>query len=186
MQRVEALPADALDDRLIFHWVALNSLYGQWDNARREPQPDVITLRAFLSHLLPLDEHGTIAGILNADRSMVMSIFEDAYLTKFFWEEPSQSRAQRSMSKRHKANSWYLEGQFGLILEEMMLRLYVLRCQLVHGAATYGGNLNRSAIQRCTAMLNALLPPFVLVMMDAGVNKSWGPLCYPPRPIGDR
>lgn len=185
LQRVEELPPDVLDDRLVLQWVSLNSLYGQWNEERREPQPDKLILPQFLDRILGLDSEQRVAQIIADERQLVLSIFEDAYLTKFFWENPSEIQAKKAMSTRHKAKSWYVEGKTGLILARVMERIYLLRCQLVHGAATHGGKLNRSAIHQCSAMLEHLMTAILLIIIDHGADEDWGALCYPPYPCGE-
>ena len=56
-----------------------------------------------------------------------------------------------------------------------------LRCQLVHGAATCNGQLNRTALRRCSTMLGHLLNAILLVWIDHGADEDWGPMCYPPQ-----
>ena len=55
-----------------------------------------------------------------------------------------------------------------------------MRCQLVHGAATYGGKLNRTSLKRCVVMMQRLLPALPSVRIDHGADEDWGPMCYPP------
>ena len=55
-----------------------------------------------------------------------------------------------------------------------------MRCQLVHGAATYGGKLNRTSLKHCVTMMQRLLPAMLLVWIDHGADEDWGPMCYPP------
>lgn len=55
-----------------------------------------------------------------------------------------------------------------------------LRGQLVHGAASRDGAINRESVQRCAEMLGYLLPAFLRVVIKHGVEIDWGPLCYPP------
>jgi hypothetical protein len=65
-------------------------------------------------------------------------------------------------------------------LSALLERIHFLRCQLVHGASTHDGKLNRTAVQQCSTMLGYLLPAFLLVLIDYGYAEDWGPLCYPP------
>jgi hypothetical protein len=58
--------------------------------------------------------------------------------------------------------------------------VYVMRCQLVHGAATYGGKLNRTSLKHCVTMIQKVLPALLLVWIDHGADEDWGPMCYPP------
>jgi hypothetical protein len=58
--------------------------------------------------------------------------------------------------------------------------VYLLRCQLVHGAATFGSRLNRIALRQCTNIMRLLLTAMLLVWVDHGADEDWGLLCYPP------
>ena len=71
-----------------------------------------------------------------------------------------------------------------MVLDEILDRVYVMRCQLVHGAATYGGKLNRTSLKRCVMMMQRLLPALLLVWIDHGADEDWGPMCYPPMDDG--
>ena len=64
--------------------------------------------------------------------------------------------------------------------DRLIERIYLLRCQLVHGAATFNSSLNRTAIQNCSEMLDHLLRAFLLVWIDHGAAEDWGTMCYPP------
>jgi len=180
LQRAESHRSDAVDAAFVFQWVAFNSLYGKWNAEAREPHPDRITFSRFLDRVIELDEEQRIDKRLISEKRLAISIFEDAYLAKHFWEEPSRERMRESMTQRQKAVGWFERGQTGEILFGLMHRIYLLRCQLVHGAATCGGKLNRQPLQRCSRMMQHLLPEILIVMMDCGIDEDWGTLCYPP------
>jgi hypothetical protein len=195
MQRVEELEqADAAlaaaeaaaynaarhDDQLILRWIAFNSLYGRWDEERREPQPDFETVRDFVGQLLPLDADRLLGAVLDEHRDLVMAIMEDGYVTKHFWKDPTPEALRKAGNAIYRAQSWYVEGRLSLILTTLLQRIYLLRCQLVHGAASRNGKLNRESVDRCSTMLGHLLPAFLLVIIDHGWKEDWGPLCYPP------
>ena len=55
-------------------------------------------------------------------------------------------------------NSWYVEQRWTQILDEILARVYRMRCQLAYGAATYGGRLNRTSLMYCVTMMQRLLP----------------------------
>jgi hypothetical protein len=183
LQRAEQLQAEdgGLDALLIFQWTALNSLYGRWDPAARQPLGDRETLPGFLDRVLELDAEGRVASVLQEHRKLVMSIFDDAYLTTYFWEDPSDERARKTQKTKFDARTWYQEGRHKLILDRLMQRIYFQRSQLVHGGATFGGRLNRTAVRRCSTMLGHLMPAFLLVLIDHGYDQDWGTLCYPPQ-----
>ncbi len=177
LARVEELGPEESDERLIFQWIAFNSLYGRWDRTRGEPEPDKTGIREFLARILELDEEKRVEAVLVEHRSRVLSVFDDEFLNAHFWEEGGRPGLS---GIRHKAARWYVEGRFGTILDKLMERIHLLRCQLVHGAATFGGRLNRQALRNCSELLGHLLPAFLLTIIDHGAEEDWGPLCYPP------
>jgi hypothetical protein len=181
MARVEQMPDGQDHDLgLVSLWIALNSLYGQWDACKREPLPDRESWRAFVDRMLKLDCDGYVAGALQEHKRLVISLLDDEYLSGFFWQEPSAFRAKQSRKAAYSAQTWYIEQRWTMVLDEILNRVYVMRCQLVHGAATYGGKLNRTSLKRCVLMMQRLLPALLLVWIDHGADEDWGPMCYPP------
>ena len=174
-------PESDLDQILIFQWIAFNALYGQWDAKRREPLPDRECWQKFLRRLLALDESQHIASLLRANRGLVLAIVENAYLNRFFWQAPCTEKAGPTMRKgRKRVAGWYDRRQWESVLQEVVDRVYLLRCQLTHGAATFGSRLNRKALKHCTTMMAKLVPTFLLVWIDHGADEDWKPMCYPP------
>ena len=181
LDRVAELGSDpASDEGLIFRWVRLNSLYGRWDDATGRPEEDRVSWSSFLDRIMELDVDGRICGMLVEHKRLVMSVFKDAFLTKYFWEAPSQQRIRKSQKTKHDADTWYQQDQYRLILQRVTERIYFLRCQLVHGGATSRSRLNRTAVKRCSIMLGHLVTAILLVTIDHGSDEDWGPLCYPP------
>lgn len=180
MQRVQDLPEDALDEQLVLRWVAFNALYGQWDADRREPQSDKLTMDRFSSDILKLDADGVIATVLQEQHTQVMAIFEDEFVNAWFWEDP-RVRAKPARKARFDARTWYVQRQWRMIQDRLLERIYFVRCQLVHGGATYASKLNRGSVKRCAALLDVLLRAWLLVWLDHGALVDWGLLCYPPQ-----
>ena len=143
--RVEKDGVEDHDTDLLSLWIAFNSLYGQWDEQKREPRPDRECWRGFVSEILRLDESDYMADSLMEHRRLVMSLLEDEYLSGYFWEEPCAKRSGQSKKAMYDARTWYLEKRWTLILERVLERVYLMRCQLVHGAATHGSKLNRTS-----------------------------------------
>lgn len=190
LQRVEQLAqtasnapsgSEGFDDAaLVCRWIALNALYARWDEQGRAPFADVESLRSFTSHIVRIDRDGRIAAALTEHKRLVIALLEDDFLTKSFWREPHRGRGAGPRHAAQEAREWFREQRWSMLLERTLQRIYVLRCQLVHGGATCGGRLNRTALRRCTQMLGRLLPPIILAMIDHGEAEDWGPLCYPP------
>ncbi len=180
-QRAEKVTEDTdLDLALISYWVAFNALYGQWDEGQREPLADRMCWQHFLDRMLDLDKGGILGGVLQEHRPLVMAILEDAYLSRHFWQEPTLKRAGQSKKAKFDAQTWYLQENWTLILDRVVERIYLLRCQLVHGASTYNSSLNRTASRRCTQMMNHLLRAMLWIWIENGADEDWGIMCYPP------
>jgi len=178
VEKNEGTPDHDLD--LISLWIAFNALYGQWDEREREPKPDRKSWRSFVDTLLRLDASNHLADSLVEHKRLVMSLLEDEHLSTFFWEEPSAKRAGQSKKAKYNAQSWYVERRWTMVLDHVLERVYLMRCQLVHGAATHGGKLNRTSLRRCVMMMQRLLPACLSVWIDHGADEDWGSLCYPP------
>lgn len=176
----EAVDGKDADLVLICQWIGFNSVYGRWDHQRREPLPDRECWRKFLDRLLILDSSKHISSMLSEKRDLVMTILDDEYLSSFFWEEPSDIRASKSKKSKFDARTWYIDGRWSLILDRLLERIYLLRCQLVHGASTFGGKLNRTSLERCVEMMRHLMNGVLLVMIDHGGDEEWGAMCYAP------
>lgn len=168
------------DLALINQWIAFNALYGQWNPDNNEPCPDRESWRRFCNVILEIDHTQDVEATLTEHKRLVMTLLDDEYLSSFYWKEPSEKRARQAKKSKFDARTWYLEKRWLMILERCLERVYLLRCQLIHGAATYGGKLNRTSLRRCVMMLACLLPAMLKVFADRGADRDWGLLCYPP------
>lgn len=168
------------DMAILSQWIAFNSLYGQWDPTKQEPLPDRDCSRKFLDRILKLDSSGHIAAMLQEQRKLVMLILDDEFLSGYFWQEPTSKRAGQSKKAKYDAQTWYLQGNWTMISDRVLQRIYLLRCQLVHGASTHRSQLNRTALHRCSQMLGRYLQAVLNVIIDHGADEDWGPMCYPP------
>ncbi len=181
LQRSEKITeSNDLDLAILGQWVAFNSLYGQWDEGDREPLGDTLCWRHFLERMLSLDDSNFIVDVLMENKPLVMAIFDDEFLSRYFWQEPSDKRASKSKKTMYDARTWYIDGNWTLILDRLIERIYLLRCQLVHGAATFNSSLNRTATRRCSQMMDHILRAFLLVWINHGADEDWGIMCYPP------
>ncbi len=88
-----------------------------------------------------------------------------------------QSKAQ---GQARKLGSLYYEKRYSTILDMVIKRVYLARCQLVHGAVTYGGQLNREAVGKCAAFIGQFLPVASIGIVDHAWAEDWDGLCYPP------
>ena len=168
------------DVSLLCLWISFNGLYGRWDELRREPKPDRESWRTFLDRILAIDAGKHVSSMVTNERDLVMSILDDEYLSGFFWEEPGDVRAGKSKKAKFDARTWYVQGNWRMILDRVLERIYLLRCQLVHGAATHGGKLNRDSLRHCVRMMRSLMNAVLLALIDFGDQDDWGLMCYRP------
>lgn len=168
------------DTALLSLWISLNALYGQWNTVAREPFPDRESWIRFFDKIRTLDRTHHISRMLKDQREIVMRLLDDPYLSRFFWQDPSEVQANKSRKTMFNARTWYVQDKFSLILESVLERIYLLRCQLVHGAATFASRLNRSALSDCIILLEHILSVSLLVIIDHGADANWGEMCYPP------
>jgi hypothetical protein len=183
MQRIEELDEAGVgidDARLIYGWIALNSLYGRWDAQAREPIPDKLALDAFLRRLFDRDESALLRALITEQRDLVKLIVGDEYLSRYYWKDPGENEARRAQNAVRKLASWYVEGRHASVLDRTLQRIYLARCQLVHGAATYNSGLNRTAVQRCAEFLGMFLRSALVIIIDHAWRDDWDDLCYPP------
>ena len=173
-----------LDARLVGQWIALNSLYGQWDRRTGSPMADRDSLRSFTRQILSHDHDGLLAMVLQANAKLAMSLFEDRYLCAHFWEEPTapkgRDRGRGPLHAAQVAREQLSEGHHEAFLDRLLGRIHFVRNQLVHGGSTYNGQLNRTAVRRASQMMEHLLGCFLQIMMEHAYMDDWGDLCYPP------
>jgi len=179
-EAVDRASPDDHDARLIFLWIALNALYGRWNDAKGEPEPDFHQLQQMVKTVLNLDRDERVSKELIGHKRLVLSIFEDKFLNEYYWRTLNRNINYSVNYSRSKALELYAGRSWQRLLEEVLQRVYLVRCQLVHGAATYGGRLNRAAVRRSGTLLEHLLKCFLVVIIDHGLSANWDCLCYPP------
>ena len=171
--------AEDADAAFIFYWVAFNALYGsqshddgEYDNERRQ-------FRNFFDKISSLDSENTIYNELwKRFSDSVRVLMQNKYVFQPFWNyvngvpgyadwELSFDRA-RELGNRAMANEDTTQ-----ILCIIFDRLYVLRNQVFHGAATWQSSVNRAQIEDARRILAFLVPLFVDLMMR-NHHVCWG------------
>ena len=138
-------------------------------------------LPLFLGTLFRIDVDQRLERTFEQHRALVLAIFGDEFLARFFWDDPGEDRARSYQRATARAEIWLNGGQYRLVMDHLLERVHLLRDQLVNGAATSGGRLNRAALARCAELMDALLPAIATVIIDHGTGEDWGVLCYPPQ-----
>jgi len=182
VERIEAEGLGADDAVLIYRWIAFNALYGRWDDRNREPAGDAESYQRFTRVLHEHDADGRLGALVREHRKLFEAIVGDEHLARHYWKDPDDSahtrRAERAVRELREA---IREGRQRAAMDSVLARVYLARCQLVHGAATFEGKLNRTAMRRCAQCMGLLLPTMCEVIIDHAWQTDWGGLCYPPR-----
>lgn len=173
--------AGAVDDRVLFRWIAFNALYNRWDEKALKPCGDQESFRIFLGEVVELDADAVVARMLEEHKPLVLTLLDNAFLKGSFWKDPSVERSLRWTPHRQSAQQHFANGHWAELLEAAFEPVYFLRCQLVHGAATRGGRMNRDSLRNADDFLGWAVPLLLAVVIDRGMDRGWGPLCYPPQ-----
>ena len=175
--------AEDVDGKFIFLWIAFNAAYAQeLDDSDRTS--DKATFTAFLQKLCDLDTSKRIDELIWKEFSgSIRTLLNNPYVFHLFWEF-QRSRIDESewkdrfASARKSAQSALVSGNTPVLLSVVFNRLYTLRNQLIHGGATWTGNVNRDQLRDCTRLLGKLVPVIIALMMD-NPSALWGDAVYP-------
>ena len=184
-QAEKELANHCFDEAFIFCWVAFNAAYSV-DTPEPRESFELQSIRDYFALLRDLDDEKSIEQALfdNETRwTQMQEILRNEYIFVPFWENQRsssestnwQESLEKSLEKVRRARVY---RDVEPVLEEVFSRLYVLRNQLVHGASTYNGSLNRKQVQWGAAFLYLLLPVF-LELMFRNPEGDWGIPKYP-------
>lgn len=166
------------DTAFICYWVAFNALYGddtglvKLEETEREAYRRCIEKIADTSPLVIYREIVEAFG-----EEEIGDLVNVRFMLAPYWYTGSWEHALKADARRlDNAFQWKnVKDVLCLIFD----RLYVLRNQLVHGGATWGGSVNRTEVamgRRFAALLVPLLAGRVLDNPDL----DWGRPYYPP------
>ncbi len=177
LQRAEQ--AQEVEDQFIAGWISFNALYGRLDNKKRA-WGDKEAFGAFIAAICELDYAGRLRRLVCKRQLQILRLIENQFLYGKFWLEPHVNHQpalhEQVKTLLPKINSHNPRP----ILQVLFDRLWILRNQLMHGAATKGSSLNRRTLNAGAALLCEMLPEMIDIMLENGVTKDWGEVCFPP------
>ena len=176
LERSEA--AGDTEGKFISLWIAFNAIYGHLDDDGRNAQ-DHASWQSFLARMVEHDRQDRLGGIIHDEQAAILRLIDNRYVFQPFWLGQDNWKDKFQKSVRYVLRCYQNSGVVG-ILQELFERLYTLRAQVFHGAATSGSKLNRRQIGAGAEILAVLLPAMVAIMIDAGPEVDWGEVCFPP------
>jgi hypothetical protein len=170
--------ATDLEGQFISLWIAFNAIYGYLEDDGLSA-PDHGTWQKFLADIVAADGTDLLGRILWDDQFHVLKLIDNKYLFRPFWLGQPDADDKLACARRHSLAAFQARNRLG-ILQELFERLYVLRQQVFHGAATSGSTLNRQAMKLGAQAMSHIMPTMIEIMIVAGPDKDWGEICFPP------
>ncbi len=184
IQRAELAAVDNDPDvAFTCYWIAFNAAYAE-DTERSAEVAARDLFRDYIDRILRLDDDGVIYGaIWNRFARRVQDMLENRYVYEPFWKHvngvPANHNWEERLQRELRAINLAPSGQkTDMLLASLFDRLYVLRNQILHGAATWNSSVNRDQVEDGAALMAFLIPAFVNVMM-AHPDEPWGANYYP-------
>ncbi len=172
----EARSGNEADTKLVELWCAAGALFSRWSALVGAPLPEREALGSFARQVMQWDRDGIMPKILDELRPSAAAMWSDPYLTRSLGMTAVGADAAKTTPLPTE-----LPTEHGALFRGMLERIGLTVMQLSIGAATYGGNQNRVAVDRSVVALGALVPAFLHVITEHGYVDDWGPLCSPPR-----
>lgn len=169
------------DTRFIQLWIAFNAAYaGEFPNEQRERQ----RVTDFVTRLINSDVQNRLHALLFKQFSgPIRLLIDNRYVYAPFWaalrdHDSSERWRIQFYASRKAAMDALLGSRLAELLTIVLNRLYVLRNQLVHGGATWNSNINRDQLRDGNALLGALVPVIITVMMETDAFEG-DAIAYP-------
>ena len=176
LERSESI--EDTDSRFIALWIAFNAIYGYAKEDGLSAR-DRETWQAFVTRIIQADKTDQLGEILQRNQLAVLHLIENRYLFRFFWLGDPNAEKKLAAARRSAMVNFQNHSCVG-IFQELFERLYVLRSQVFHGAATAHSKLNREYLESGTRLLAEIVPTMIGIMLEAGPTEDWGDVCFPP------
>lgn len=172
------------DAAFLFHWIAFNAAYADEREFQTVPQGERAAFAEFFGRVVRLDSARRIyKAIWSTYSGPVRLLLENRFVFLPFWQHTNGIAGNENWQERfaaahrvfHKATQ---DGDTARMLSLVFDRLYVLRCQLVHGGTTWGSYVNRAQVRDGAAILGTLMPLIADIMLDHPA-EDWGRPFYP-------
>jgi len=166
------------DSRFIALWISFNAIYGCVKEDGLSAR-DRETWQAFVTRIIQADKTDQLGEILQRNQLKVLHLIENRYMFRPFWLGDPDAEKKLAAARRSAMVNFQNHSCVG-IFQELFERLYVLRSQVFHGAATAHSKLNREYLESATGLLTEIVPTMIGIMLEAGPEGDWGDVCFPP------
>lgn len=180
LARSERETEDA-DARFIFLWIAFNAAYGH-DYGEQEQERD--QLARFFARLVEADGERRLHALL-FDRfsGPIRTLIDNRHTFQPFWRalrdhDDSDAWRTRFAKAKQAALLALMQNDTAKLLGIVFDRLYVLRCSLVHGGATWNSRLNRPQVHDGVRLMERLVPAMLALMIEHP-GLELGPISFP-------
>ncbi len=171
------------DSACIFLWIAFNAMYARKteEYSERQEQND---FQRFLRQVGNLDSEREVTGALrDCWEDAKLGLIDNRYVYKGFWTVggagAGDPRWKETFDKEiQQIEAGVRRGDYLPGLRALFDRLYVLRNQLQHGAATPGSSVNRRQVEAGAAVMAQIIPKLIEVIID-NPDADWGVPYYP-------
>jgi hypothetical protein len=171
------------DARFVFLWIAFNAAYGH-EIEDRKTFGEQRVFGHFLQRLFDGDSDGLLYRVLwEAYPGPIRVLIDNPYVYAPFWDYQNGRIDEATWRERFaqaRAQAHRAIGQMDAhgVLVVVFERLYTLRNQLLHGGSTWNGRVNRGQVRDGVAIMDALVPVVIHLMMNAP-RAVWGEPSYP-------
>ncbi len=190
------------DAAVVFYWIAFNAMYAEnYPAGLRQKEEERFI--AYFKQLLFCDKSDSMRSALRDGlyKEAFLSLINNQYLYNGFWGhrdgDPKHSDWQAEFERENREAALALDRVMprgntmsqGVIRERrrvgklalgtLFKRIYVLRNQVMHGAATYQSSLTGPHVRDGARIMALLVPLFIDLMMDNS-GMDWGVPRYLP------
>jgi hypothetical protein len=182
LERAEKETADP-DAAFIFLWISFNSAYAR-EIKQEEIAGEQMRYDSFIRRLVATDRRKRIHEVLFDTYSHALeNLIENKFVLPEYWQHCAAPAAGIDWSAaledgKRKAHGAVKHADVYTYLRLVLARLYVLRNQLIHGSATWGGETNRAQVQDAAQILRSFVPIMIDIIMD-DPDQEWGEPLYP-------
>jgi len=166
------------EGQFISLWIAFNAIYGHMQGDGMNA-PDHGSWQAFLAGIVKADGEDRLGQIMWAEQRYILRLVDNRYLFRPFWLNQTDAGEKLVRSRRNVMVHLQNRSTLG-VFQELFERLYVLRLQVFHGAATSGSKLNRSYLKAAASLMSKIIPAMIEIITEAGPETDWGEICFPP------